>query len=400
MRVLFLTHRLPYAPNRGDRIRAYHIVRTLAARMEVEIVSLVHDDNELAQTSRLRDMGIPVSAIPAPRLRNFAHATLRLAGRQPLTHLLLDAPGFTAALRRIVRERPPDVVLAYCSGMARFGLESPLSGIPLVVDLVDVDSEKWSALSQSSSWPKRWIYGREARHLAEFERRMAHAAATTLVINERERDTLRALAPATDVVIVPNGVDVRPLVPSDPPEERPRVVFCGVMNYTPNVDAAIWFSRNVWPAIRARRPDARFVIVGSDPNQGVRRLHSDENGIEVTGTVDDVRPYLWQSAVAVAPLLTARGMQNKVLEALGAGLPAVVSSEVWDGLPPSVHGACRLGTSSEAFAAETLALLNLSGSQRRQIAAAADLETLSWDSQLQPLVRLLADVAASPAIAV
>jgi sugar transferase (PEP-CTERM/EpsH1 system associated) len=399
VRVLYLTHRLPYAPNRGDRIRAYHTIRSLAARVELEVVSLVHDDNERAQADALRNLGVRVSAIRAPRIRNFANATLRLAGRRPLTHLLLDAPGLTAALHDIVRERRPDVVLAYCSGMARFALESPLSAFPLVVDLVDVDSRKWAALSQSSPWPKRWIYEREAQHLSEFERRIARTATTTLVINEREREALRELAPATDIVVMPNGVDVLPLAPASAPEERPHVIFCGVMNYTPNIDAALWFSRSVWPAIRARRPDARFLLVGSDPIPAVRRLHAPETGIEVTGTVDDVRPYLWQSAVAVAPLLTARGMQNKVLEALGAGLPAVVSSQVFEGLPASIHRACRVASTPDAFANETLSLLNLTGAQRREIAAYANLEQLSWQSQLAPLHRLL-EAAASAAIAV
>ena len=400
MRVLYLTHRLPYAPNRGDRIRAYHTIRTLALRLELEVVSLVHDDHELGQADRLRELGVRVSAIPAPRARNLAHATLRLAGRRPLTHLLLDAPGLTPALRGIVRDRPPDVVLAYCSGMARFALEAPLSSFPLVVDLVDVDSQKWAALSRSSSWPKRWIYAREAQLLSDFERRMAGAAKSTLVINERERDALLALAPASSLVVMPNGIDCRPLAPVAGPEERPHVVFCGVMNYTPNVEAALWFSRSVWPAIRAQRPDARFFVVGSDPTPSVRRLHAPDSGIEVTGTVDDVRPYLWQSAVAVAPLQTARGMQNKVLEALGAGLPAVVSSQVFDGLPQSVHKACRLAVSADAFARETLSLLDLTGRQRRALAASTDLERLSWESQLQPLYRLLADAADAAAIAV
>jgi len=202
------------------------------------------------------------------------------------------------------------------------------------------------------------------------------------------------------VTVIPNGIDFAPLAPAGAPEERPQIVFCGVMNYTPNVDAALWFSRDVLPAIRARRPDARLVLVGSDPAPAVRRLHAPDRGIEVTGTVDDVRPYLWRSAVAVAPLLTARGLQNKVLEALAAGLPAVVSEPVFDGLPASVHRACRLAPSADAFADEVLSLLALTGIERRTIAASANLEQLSWESQLQPLYRLLEDTRVSNAIAV
>jgi glycosyltransferase involved in cell wall biosynthesis len=200
-------------------------------------------------------------------------------------------------------------------------------------------------------------------------------------------------------MVIPNGVDVQPLAPEGAPEESPRVVFCGVMNYTPNVDGALWFCKSVWPAIRQRRPDAQLSLVGSDPVAAIRRLNAPENGIAVTGTVDDVRPYLWQSAVAVAPLLIARGVQNKVLEAVGAGLPTVVSPQVFDGLPRTVRAACRVGASAETFAAETTALLEMTGEQRRAMASAVDLKALSWESQLRPLVTLLASRDRSTGVA-
>jgi polysaccharide biosynthesis protein PslH len=392
MRVLFLTHRLPYAPNRGDRIRAFHIVKSLAARDELELVSLVHDQDELAQVPRLEAMGVRVTAIPVTRIRNLAMGAAQLAGARPLTHSLLDAPDLVRAIRDIVRQRPPDVVLAFCSGMARFALELPLSNFPLVVDMVDVDSQKWLALSESSGWPMRWIYEREARHLATFERRIAASAATTFVVNEREREVMRAVAPGPDVAILPNGVEL-PLAPVGAPEERPRVTFCGVMNYQPNADAVLWFAREIWPAIRAQRPDAQFSIVGSSPSGSVRRLHSDDNGIEVTGTVADVRPYLERSAVAVAPLLTARGVQNKVLEALASGVPAVVSPAVFDGLPRCVRGACRVAESAGDYATEILRLFAKSGAERRRLAQTADLAQLSWKAQLRPLHDALAAAA-------
>ncbi|MCU1385640.1 MAG: hypothetical protein JWL71_4337 [Acidobacteria bacterium] len=400
MRVLFLTHRLPYAPNRGDRVRAFHIVRALAPRVQLELVSLAHDDDELAQAEGMRGLGVRVTALRVPAARNYAGAAVRLAGKRPLTHLLLDAPGLRAALTQIVSDRPPDVVLAYCSGMARFALEPPLAGLPLVVDLVDVDSEKWAALSRSAAAPRRWIYRREARYLRQFERRLARHAQATLVVNERERAAFDEIAPGADIRVVPNGVDLEPLAPASPPDERPRVVFCGVMNYAPNVEAVLWFAREVWPAIRRRRPDARFVVVGSEPTAAIRALASADDGIDVTGTVPDVRRHLWDSAAAVAPLLTARGVQNKVLEAIAAGLPAVVTPPVFEGLPASVRPACRVADSAEAFAHETVSYLAMTGAQRRAVAAAADLRGLAWETQLRPLVGILADATGPAAIAI
>jgi sugar transferase (PEP-CTERM/EpsH1 system associated) len=400
MRVLFLTHRLPYAPNRGDRLRAYHIARTLAPTVDLEIVSLAHDAEEMAQVNRLEAVGARVTAVRVPHVRNYAKGLLHLAGGSPLTHVLLDAPGLTDTLHRIVSERPPDAVLAYCSGMARFALEPPLSRFPLIVDLVDVDSQKWAALSQLSRWPIRSIYGREARHLARFEQTMSAAAVATVVVNDRERDALCRLAPDARIAVVPNGVDLPPLVPPDAPAERPIVVFCGVMNYTPNVDGAQWFCEHVWPRIRAQRSDAELLLVGSHPARAIQRLHSQAHGIEVTGTVDDVRPYLWRSALAIAPLLTARGIQNKVLEAVGAGLPAVVSVPVFDGLPPAVHSACRVGPTAEAFAEASISLLAMSAGERRHVAGSADMNALTWETQLRPLRDLLTDCGNRHAIAV
>jgi len=385
MRVLFLTHRLPYAPNRGDRLRAFHILRSLSSRFEVELVSLVHDEEELAQVPRVRELGLEVTAIEVPRLRNLAAGATQLAGKRPLTHILLDAPTLPRVINDIVRRRPPDVVLAFCSGMARFALEPPLSNFPLVVDLVDVDSQKWQALSQSSSWPMRWVYQREAQHLVEFEAQIAANASALFVVNEREQALMQTVLPGSNVSVAETGIDIEPHLPRTSPANRPRVVFCGVMNYVPNIDGVRWFARDVWPRVRARRPDAEFVIVGASPTAAVRRLHSAEHGIHVTGTVDDVRPYLWQSALSIAPLFMARGVQTKVLEAVAAGLPALVTTAVFEGLPKEIRPACRVADSPQAYAELTLEVLEIAPEERRRIAQSADLAPLGWDAQLRPL---------------
>ncbi len=253
-RILFLTHRCPYAPNRGDRIRAYHLLQTLSSRFEVDVASLVHDREEAASSAAIAVDGVHVSAHHVPHLRNRFAAVRSLGGSRPLTHLLLASPTIRPALRDIVRERRPDVVLAYCSGMAQFALEPPLDRLPLVLDMVDVDSEKWRALADGAGQPQRWIYRREARCLAQFESDAVAAARATLVVNERERVALRRLAPGGRIVVSPNGVDVEAFRPPTEHRREARVVFCGVMNYGPNVDAACWLAETVWPLVRARRP--------------------------------------------------------------------------------------------------------------------------------------------------
>jgi polysaccharide biosynthesis protein PslH len=393
VKVLFLTHRLPYAPNRGDRARSYHMVRLLAPRVDLEVMSLVHDEQEANQADRVRALGATVSVFDVPHWKNRLKALPRLPSSRPLTHVLLDAPELPPALGSLVAQRRPDVVLAYCSGMARFALAPPLDTVPLVIDLVDVDSAKWGALSTKHSWPRRWIYQREARLLSRFERAAAMHARHTVVVNRREADLLVSLAPRASVGILPNGVDVGGLTPSSPPTEAPRLVFCGVMNYAPNVEAVCWFARDIWPLVRARRPDARLFVVGSDPANRIRNLSVPESGIEVTGTVPDVRDYLWSGAVSIVPLKTARGVQNKVLEAVAAGLPAVITTEVLEGLPFGVRPACRIADTAATFADATLSLLQLSGQERRAVAASADLSALSWDHQLEPLHGILTKAA-------
>jgi polysaccharide biosynthesis protein PslH len=389
MRVLFLTHRLPYAPNRGDRIRAHYLLRTLARHARVDLLSLVHDDDEASHAGDLAPLVDSIHPARVPRVLNLARAAAALAGSTPLTHVLLDSPDVKPALQTIRRTRPPDVVLAYCSGMARYLFEPELRDIPAVVDMVDVDSAKWAMLAQASVPPRSWIFKREARTLAKFEAKAAAHAFATLTVNDRERHALASLAPTANIVVSPNGIDRARFRTDAAPTSEPVVVFCGVMDYAPNVQGARWIAEEVWPRVRAARPDARLTIVGSNPPPAVRRLQARGAGITVTGEVADVRPYLWNAAVAVAPLHLARGLQNKALEALAAGVPCVVTPSVAEGLPKSVRAACPVGAGAAQFAGEVLALLAKKPTQRRAVAEGARLETLDWASQCASVVHLL-----------
>jgi len=395
MNVLVLTHRLPYAPNRGDRVRAHHIVKLLAARADVHVVSLVHDDEEAGHVDALRQLGVGVSIARVPRTRNLFAAALALPTETPLTHALLHAPSIGEAVQRATERWRPDVVLAYCTGVAPLALAPPLDRVPLVLDIVDVDSAKWAAFADASRFPRAWIYRREARCLGAFERRAVRVAAASTVVNERERDTLLRTCPGADVHVVPNGVDVGALTSPEPPAAEERVIFTAVFDYAPNTEGAIWFARRVWPLVRAARPSATLTLAGASPTRAIRQLATIDPSIEVTGAVGDMRPYLWRSAIAVAPIFQARGVQNKVLEAAAAGLPSVVTSPVWKGLPDEVLPACRQADAPEQFAAQVVELLALAPEARRRHAALARLADLAWPQRLAPLLDVV-ETAASP----
>ena len=388
MRILVLTHRLPYAPNRGDRIRAYHLLRYLASRADIDLVSLVHDSEEEAHAADFRDTGIDVAVARVSRPRSVARAVRALVTGQSLTHALLDAPTLKAQIESVVRRRRPDIVLAYCSGMARLALEPPLDTCPFVLDMVDVDSEKWAALARTARAPKHWIYMREARRLAAFEATALLQAAETLVVNDRELAAVQRLAPAAAARVIPNGVDIAAFRSPDESVERAGVVFAGVFNYEPNEAAALWLARKVWPLVRNARPDLRLRLVGAHPTASIRRL-SEDGSIEVTGSVPDVRPYLWRSAVAVAPIWTARGLQNKVLEAIAAGLPCVVTPAVRDGLPEHVRAACSSADTPQTFGEAILRYLSMTPQQRAAICCLPSLSDLDWEARLGSLLPVL-----------
>ncbi len=389
MRVLFLTHRLPYAPNRGDRVRAYHLLHELRTFADVDLVSLVHDDDEAGHVKDLETLATTVSAVRVSRTRGVINSALALPTSTPLSHTMLDDPDLAPAIERVVRANRPDVVVCFCTGIGHAVMDPPLAGIPLVLDMVDVDSAKWAALASTSGWPRSWIYRREARDLAAFEIEITRRAFATILTTEAERRTLQTMVPEARIDVIQNGVDATSLRPAGPPADSESVVFCGVMNYPPNEEGAVWLVGDVWPRVRKARPSARLTVVGANPTARVRALASDASGVSVTGYVDDVRPYLWGAAVAVAPLLTARGVQNKVLEAVAAGLPVVVTPVVFAGVPDEIRPACAMADGALALAEALIDLLESTPDDRRALSARGNVELISWEHRLAGLQLLL-----------
>lgn len=391
VRVILLTQRLPYAPNRGDRLRAYHQIRQLRAHdWTVDVFALVHDDDEVSHVDSMRADGPRVEVARVPHRRNKVSGLLSLPGQRPLTLTLLNSPDAVAAVRRLWAGGRPDVVLACSSSMAAFAMRPPLDRVPMVLDFVDVDSEKWQALGEASRWPMSWVYRREHRTLQAFEAHAARAAHASVLTTERERQALLRFAPDVRAEVLANGIDLdRFRRPADAVAE-PRVVFTGVMNYEPNAAAAVWLGREIWPLVRARRPDVWLDIVGASPTAAVRALHDPAAHVNVTGSVPDVRPFLWRAHVAAAPLRVARGVQNKVLEAAAAGLASVVSPVVQSGLPDELRALCPVADTPQAFADALLEQLAAPPQHDRWMDAVAG---LSWARTMARLPELLAEAA-------
>jgi len=229
-------------------------------------------------------------------------------------------------------------VLVFSSAMCQYLLQDSAKHLHRVADFVDIDSDKWKQYSQSQKWPMSWLYRRESKTLLEFERRVARQFDASVFVSQAESDMFKKLAPesASRVSYMENGVDADYFSdkhalqnPYAPMEQV--LVFTGAMDYWANADAVIWFAQAVFPAILEQVPNARFYIVGGNPGEAVKKLDA-QSGIHVTGSVNDIRPYLAYAKAAVAPLRIARGVQNKVLEAMAMGLPVLATSAAIDGI--------------------------------------------------------------------
>ncbi|MBI2381940.1 MAG: TIGR03087 family PEP-CTERM/XrtA system glycosyltransferase [Gammaproteobacteria bacterium] len=392
-KLLFLAHRIPYPPNKGDKIRSYHLLKHLAARHRVYLGSFVDDEHDWQYRGEVEKLCAQVFLRPLnPRLAKLKSALGLLTGEA------LSLPYYRdAALRHWVAEtlkrEGMDRIVVYCSSMAQYVDGPAFAGCKRVLDLVDVDSDKWRQYAEKQSGPMAWVYGRESRALLKYERGIAARFDASLFVSAAEAALFRELAPEVDgkVSHYDNGVDTAyfdPALSFDNPygPGGPVLVFTGAMDYWANVEAVSWFAENVFPRIRAARPDARFYIVGSKPTEAVRAL-GQQPGITVTGRVEDVRPYVRHAALAIAPLRIARGIQNKVLEALAMARTVLCTPAAAEGLQAESWLADCVHEDAEALAAAALARLD-----GRDNPAGRDyvLRHYSWDSHLARVDHLLA----------
>jgi sugar transferase (PEP-CTERM/EpsH1 system associated) len=329
--ILFLPHRMPYPPDKGDKVRSYNLLRHLVRRHRVFVGTFVDDPADRAHLPALRALCAGLHVQDLNPLRARAGSAMALLDGGSLSERCFRSAALSQWAMRTVQDERIDLVLAFSSTMAPYAMAvRERFGVPFLLDMVDVDSAKWAAYADSRRWPLSWLYRREAGSLLALERRAAMSSHACFLATESEAALLARRAPETAprLLAMPNGVDSRYWScdadrPSPyGPGER-ALVFTGAMDYWPNVDAVAWFATEMLPVLRQTFDGLRLHIVGRNPTAAVRALASE--CVVVTGTVPDVRPWLQHAEAVVAPLRLARGIQNKVLEAMAMARPVVAA---------------------------------------------------------------------------
>ena len=410
--LLFLVHRLPYPPNKGDKVRSYHLLKHLCAGHRVFLGTFIDDPEDEAYVDMVRaicpDLFIAHINPPMAKLRSL---TGLLRGRA-LSLCYYQNKQLQAWVTQTLQDHEMDAVVVFSSVMAQYVEENPgVASPPLLVDFVDVDSAKWTQYAASHRWPLSRLYRREGAQLLDYERSVAARSCRSFFVTKNEVELFQSVAPesASSVVPMGNGVDVdyfspdmhwpSPFSTRHPLVEQIPVVFTGAMDYWPNIDAVTWFARDILPSLRQRWPQVCFYIVGRSPPAAVWALACES--VVVTGTVPDVRPYLQHAALVVAPLRVARGLQNKILEAMAMGRPVVASRTCAQAIDAQADElVCATGVGGFVREMDSLLKAPELAAAIGQSARQRVLESYSWSAHLSGIDRYLASTPTTAGVTV
>lgn len=398
MNIVFLAHRVPFPPNKGEKIRTFHQIQYLAQRgHHLHVFAPVSGDDDIRLLQELGRRHCQTTG-HAPNPGRISYLWGLLTG-QAISVVNFYSRSLQQQFDELLARQQVDAIVCTSSSMAEYvfrsrALSNAQGARPvLVMDFMDLDSDKWRQYEELKGFPLSLVYRREARLIARYEQRIHETFDAAMFISQAEVDLfLRHNPNLGKLHVVGNGLDTDTFRPATTPKpaKGPVMLFTGVMDYLPNEDAVVWFVEGIWQQIRARYPDATFYIAGMNPSAKVQALQK-YPGVIVTGFVDDIMEYFDKAHLFVAPFRIARGVQNKVLQAFACGLPTITTSMGCEGIP------CR--DQEHVLVANTLeqtrekidwAMTHPDEAKRiGQNAAALVLRDFSWDGKLAALETIL-----------
>ena len=372
MNILYLAHRIPFPPNKGDKIRSYHQIQHLSKHHSLYLACLIDDTEDFQHVEKLQKVCRMVETSYRSSFKQLWHTGIAFLRGQALSTGAFYSPDLQRKIDRILDSVRIDRILAFSSPMAEYVRH--VDHIPKLMDFVDLDSEKWGAYANYQSFPFSRLYRMESKRLGHYEQMLAREFDQSVFISSEEAQLFREKVMDRPVAVVPNGVDLEFFhrngsASLDEDSDQQTIVFTAAMDYFPNIDGAQFFCQDILPRIVKAISNVSFNIVGRKPDHQVRQLAC-PGLVNVTGTVPDVRPYLAKASVAVAPLRIARGVQNKILEAMAMGLPVVGTSNAFQGISATEENGIRIVDDPKRFADEIVNLLN-TPSLRRECGARA-----------------------------
>ena len=393
-KILYLCHRIPYPPNKGDKIRSFNLLKELAKTYDVYLGCFIDDPYDRQYRDKLAEFCVEYCAPELPKLWSKIKGLSAFVRGLPITLPYYANNELGNWVEHIIAKQQIDTVLVFSSSMAQYVDAPRYQEMCRVIDFVDVDSDKWRQYAEKQTGIMSWVFKREHRLLERFEQHYCQQFDHSLFVSPDEAAMFRTLMPkvlSNKVKPLLNGVDVVFFDPSNKlgePEialNDDFIVFTGAMDYWANVDAVVWFCDEVWPIIQSQAPTLKFLIVGGNPDPKVRELANRPN-VVVTGRVHDVRPYIQQSKVVVAPLRIARGIQNKVLEAMSMDKPIVASAMAMEGINAPTSDCLAQTDEAKPFADAVLTMFRQAPTvDSRQWV----IDHFTWQATLAPLPKLL-----------